>query len=36
MNPVFAYRYIDFLAMVFTTGLLIGGVGAWVRQVMCV
>jgi hypothetical protein len=36
MKPVFEYRYIVFFAMVFTTGLLIGGVGAWVRQGMCV
>jgi hypothetical protein len=36
MKPVFEHRYIDFSAMVFTTGLVIGGVGAWVRHVMCV
>jgi hypothetical protein len=35
MRPVFEYRYVDFLAMVFMTGLLIGGVGVWVAQVMC-
>jgi hypothetical protein len=32
---VFEYRYIDFLAMAFTTGLAVAGVGAWVSSVMC-
>jgi hypothetical protein len=35
MRPVFEYRYIDFLAMAFTTGLAVAGVGAWVSSVMC-
>jgi hypothetical protein len=35
MRPVFEYRYLDFLAMVFITGVLIAGVGFWVARVMC-
>jgi hypothetical protein len=35
VRPVFGYRYLDFLAMVFMTGILISGVGFWVVHVMC-
>jgi hypothetical protein len=35
MRPLFEYRYVDLLAKVFMAGLVIGGVGVWMRQVTC-